>query len=144
MGEIICNDGITRLLIIRKKFKGRNKRDNNIAIHSIILVGTREWEVVARNKKQQADLLFVYSKDNIVQLKKKTNINRIIFGEEEDAGDIEFDENCEEVPTQTLEEILKPSDTCIAHEATGLGLNPLESSTSTRHILQLPAIDNFS
>jgi len=110
MGEIICNDGITRLLIIRKKFKGRNKRDNNIVIHSIILVGTREWEVVARNKKQKADLLFVYSKDNIVQLKKKTNINRIIFGEEEDTGDIEFDENYEEVPTQPFEEILKPSD----------------------------------
>ena len=43
-------------------------------------------------------------------MKKKTNINRIIFGEEEDAGDIEFDENYEEEPTQTLEEILKPSD----------------------------------
>ena len=66
--------------------------------------------MVARNKKQKADLLFVYSKDNIVQLKKKSNINRIIFGEEEDTGDIEFDENYEETPSQTLEEILKPSD----------------------------------
>ena len=38
MGEVLCDDGITRLLIIRKKFKGRNKRDNSVNFHSVLLV----------------------------------------------------------------------------------------------------------
>ena len=53
MAEVLCDDGQTRLLIIRKKFKGRNKRDNSVNLHSVLLVGKREYEVVSekRNKK---------------------------------------------------------------------------------------------
>ena len=32
MVDVICNDGITRLCIIRKKFKGRNKKDNSVNV----------------------------------------------------------------------------------------------------------------
>ena len=108
MAEVICEDGKQRLLIIRKKFKGRNKRDNNVCLHSVLLVGKREWEVVAENKKEKVDLLFVYSKENIVQLKKKSDINRKIFGEEQEHDSVvEFEDGFEE-PAAPLKEILDP------------------------------------
>ena len=108
MAEVLCEDGKQHLLIIRKKFKGRNKRDNNVCLHSVLLVGKREWEVVAAKKKQKVDLLFVYSKENIVQLKKKSDISRKIFGEEEEHDSIvEFEDDFE--PPPTLGEILDPT-----------------------------------
>ena len=61
MLEVKCNDGVRRLCVIRRKFKGRNKRDNQISINSILIVGLRDWEVVQRNKKQKVDLLYVYN-----------------------------------------------------------------------------------
>jgi initiation factor 1A len=109
MAEVICDDGKKRLLIIRKKFKGRNKRDNSVAVHSILLVGKREWEVVSEKKKQKVDLLFVYSKDNVVQLKKKQDISRIIFGEKEEESVVEFEKDYEE-EEPTLNKILVPED----------------------------------
>ena len=75
MAEVLCDDGKTRLLIIRKKFKGRNKRDNSVNLHSVLLVGRREYEVVSEKKKEKVDLLYVYSQENINQLKKKSDIN---------------------------------------------------------------------
>ena len=30
--EVLCNDNKRRLLVVRKKFKGRNKRDNSLKI----------------------------------------------------------------------------------------------------------------
>ena len=56
-------------------------------------MGKREWEVVAEKKKQKVDLLFVYSKDNVVQLKEKQDINRIIFGEKEEDSVVEFEKD---------------------------------------------------
>ena len=108
MAQVLCDDGKERLLIIRKKFKGRNKRDNSVFLHSILLVGKREWEVVAEKKKQKVDLLFVYSKDNVVQLKKKQDINRIIFGEKEEDSVVEFEKDYE--APQALNEILDPEE----------------------------------
>ena len=84
--DILCDDGIVRLLIWRKKFRGRNKKDNAIIPNGIVLVGVRDWEVVARDKKPKADLLFVYSKDHINELYKKKNIPRKIFPENIDCG----------------------------------------------------------
>jgi initiation factor 1A len=71
MADVLCNDGVTRLLIIRRKFKGRNKRDNTIKEGNLLLVGKRLWEVVADSKKQKVDLLYVYSSGQIEQLLKK-------------------------------------------------------------------------
>ena len=71
MAEVICSDGVTRLLIIRRKFKGRNKRDNSIGIEKMVLVGKRLWEVVSDNKKQKVDLLYVYSHSQVEELYKK-------------------------------------------------------------------------
>jgi len=83
--EVLCNDGVTRLCVIRKKFRGRRKRSNEIKVNSILLVGRREWEVVGAEKRQKVDLLFVYSKDHVVRLKKEENdLNPILFEQEEE------------------------------------------------------------
>jgi translation initiation factor IF-1 len=93
---VICNDGVERMCILRRKFRGRNKRDNQISINKIVLVGRREWEVVAPKKKQKVDLLYVYSEYQYEQLRNEKNITQHIWKEvdaemkvEEDAG-VEF------------------------------------------------------
>tara|TARA_B110000003_G_scaffold1961_2_gene2065 strand:- start:22 stop:594 length:573 start_codon:yes stop_codon:yes gene_type:complete len=93
---VLCNDGVERLCILRRKFRGRNKRDNQIAVNKILLVGRREWEVVAPSKKQKVDLLYIYSEYQYDQLRKEKKITQHIWKEvdeemkiEEDAG-IEF------------------------------------------------------
>jgi initiation factor 1A len=87
MAEVFCEDKVIRLLIIRKRFKGRNKRDNNIVVGGLILVGRRTWEVVRAKKKQKVDLLYVYSKDQVTQLRQKVNISNIILPDDVEAND---------------------------------------------------------
>jgi len=87
MAEVLCEDKVIRLLIIRKRFKGRNKRDNNIVVGGLILVGQRTWEVVRAKKKQKVDLLYVYSKDQVTQLRQKVNISNIILPDDVEAND---------------------------------------------------------
>jgi len=58
--EVICSDGLTRLCVIRNKFRGRGKRDNIINPGTWVLVGTRDWETES-NKLPRCDLLAVYS-----------------------------------------------------------------------------------
>lgn len=93
---VICNDGVERLCVMRRKFRGRNKRDNQIALNKILLVGKRDWEVVNPNKKEKVDLLYVYSEYQYEQLRNETKITQHIWKEineeikeEEEAG-IEF------------------------------------------------------
>ena len=70
MADVICNDGVTRLLIIRRKFRGRNRRDNQVSLGTMLLVGIRLWEVVGGGKKPKVDLLYTYSAGQINELKK--------------------------------------------------------------------------
>lgn len=70
MCDVKCIDGETRLCIIRKKFKGRSKRDNMITLGSYVLIGVRDWEVVEVGKKRKCDLLEVYSSSDMEQIKK--------------------------------------------------------------------------
>ena len=93
---VICNDGVERLCVMRRKFRGRNKRDNQIALNKILLVGKRDWEVVNPNKKEKVDLLYVYSEYQYEQLRNEKKITQHIWKEineeikeEEEAG-IEF------------------------------------------------------
>ena len=72
-----------------KKFRGRHKRDNQITLHSFILVGIRDYEVVAYGKKPKCDLLYVYSDSQKTQLQQGGHINaRLLKGgaQEEDVG----------------------------------------------------------
>ena len=77
--DVKCSDGVTRLLEIRKKFRGRNKRDNMIAMGTIILVGERDWEVRSAKKKEKVDLLYVYSSGQHDAL-KKDDAACVLFG----------------------------------------------------------------
>lgn len=79
MAEVLCNDGIKRLLIIRRRFKGRNKRDNMVAVDKMLLVGLREWEVIADKKKPKVDLLYVYGDLDIDDLKNDNKLNMDIL-----------------------------------------------------------------
>jgi hypothetical protein len=81
MVDVLCNDNVVRLCIIRKKFKGRNKRDNNCSIDTMVLVGIREWEVIAIKKKSKVDLLYTYDKNQIPELKLAKGFNKSILPE---------------------------------------------------------------
>lgn len=92
MAEVLCQDGVKRLLILRRKFKGRNKKDNFISIDGVVLVGRRLWEVVSDKKKQKVDLLYVYSQDQLQALAKKTNLEHGILPESlKEEEDIPFE-----------------------------------------------------
>ena len=78
MADVLCQDRVTRLLQIRKKFRGRNKRDNTISLNSIILVGIRSWEVVSEKKRQKADLLYVYAPNQYESLRNIPEIYNIL------------------------------------------------------------------
>tara|TARA_B100000902_G_scaffold383669_1_gene422830 strand:- start:1738 stop:2295 length:558 start_codon:yes stop_codon:yes gene_type:complete len=84
--EAKCNDGKTRMCIIRNKFRGRDKKDNTIMANSWVLIGLREWEVVANNKLEKCDLLEVYNnteKEKIINtLNNNELVNIINIGEE--------------------------------------------------------------
>jgi initiation factor 1A len=63
---IKCTDGKIRTLVIRGKFRGRNKRDNFIGINTLVLVGLRSvtmGAVVNCKKLEKADILEIYSDD---------------------------------------------------------------------------------
>jgi len=94
MCNVMCNDGVERLCIIRRKFKGRGKRDNFVGAGSWVLVGLREWEVVHPNKKPKCDLLEVYNNMEKDRLKKtKINFNFLLnstTNQNEEEDNIEF------------------------------------------------------
>ena len=73
--EILCNDGQTRHCVIRNKFRGKNKRSNEVTTGSVILAGLRSWETYSEGKKETCDLLCVYNNSQINKLKTEPNIN---------------------------------------------------------------------
>tara|TARA_X000000950_G_scaffold212947_1_gene256160 strand:+ start:553 stop:1134 length:582 start_codon:yes stop_codon:yes gene_type:complete len=87
MCNVICSDNVERLCIIRRRFKGRNKRDNMVGLNSILLVGRREWELVADNKKQKVDLLYVYNESDVKELVKEEGFSQIVWPESENDKD---------------------------------------------------------
>ena len=78
---IKCTDGKERTLVIRGKFRGRNKRDNSIGLNSIVLAGLRSvtmGEVVAAKKKEKADLIYVYNENQMDELKEIPEVYKIL------------------------------------------------------------------
>ena len=75
--QVICEDGIKRICVIRRKFRGRGKRDNELSPDVIVLVGIRSWEVRTDGKLQKSDLLHVYS-----LLEKERLINEFKISQE--------------------------------------------------------------
>ena len=78
---ILCADGKVRTLVIRGKFRGRNKRDNTIRVNTIILAALRSvtmGEVVAAKKKEKADLIYVYNESQMDELKEIPEVYNIL------------------------------------------------------------------
>jgi hypothetical protein len=62
---------LTLNCVIRNKFKARQKNMNLVSLHSIILVGFREWEDT--DNRKICDLLEVYSNDEIIHIRSFTH-----------------------------------------------------------------------
>lgn len=94
---IMCTDKKQRTLVIRGKFRGRNKRDNTIKLNGIVIAGLRSHsmgEVVSgTKKKEKADLLYVYNNNEIEELKKIPAIYDIMSDDikKEADSDVVFD-----------------------------------------------------
>jgi initiation factor 1A len=95
MCNVVCLDSKERLCIIRRKFKGRGKRDNMISLGSWVLVGLRDWEVIREGKKPKCDLLEVYNDNEKEQLLKrcKEDLTPLVNimktnGEQDNDGDV--------------------------------------------------------
>lgn len=81
-GLVIGNDGIRRKLEIRGKFKGRNRRYNEVKAGGLILVGDRQWTMrEGADTERVCDLLCVYDADETRQLSREGAINPTIFKE---------------------------------------------------------------
>ena len=104
--DIICNDGKVRLLIIRKKFRGRHKRDNQINLHTVVLAGLRNWEVVAPGKKEKADLLEVYREAQIHLLEQAGKLAQRVLPSDFQRRDVQVEEGA--VTTQNALPLSQP------------------------------------
>lgn len=92
---ILCSDGKIRTLVIRGKFRGRNKRDNTIRPNTFVIAGLRSvsmGEVISsKNKKEKADLIYVYNENDFDELKEIPAVLNIISDEKR--GQLNTDKN---------------------------------------------------
>ena len=77
--EVLCNDNKIRLMVVRRKFKGRNKRDNSLKVGTMIMIGLREWQVMSSRKREKVDLMEVYKDSQLVEL-SKDKIESLLLG----------------------------------------------------------------
>ena len=70
--DLACEKQPRLLGHIRNKFKGRSKRDNTIALGSVVLIGLREWE---EPNYKECDLLEVYDSNEVRQMMKNPSID---------------------------------------------------------------------
>ena len=90
--EVLCNDGVKRLCVIRRNFsKSRNKNANRINVNTRILVGLRDWEVLNNDKKERCDLLEVYNDAELRDIMNDPRYNKqILISEDELVGNTNF------------------------------------------------------
>lgn len=138
--EVVTSDGETRLCVIRGKFKGRQRRDNNIALGSWLMVGIREWEIRG-DGKTKCDLLYVYSDLDKEELKQNTGIN---FKEMDkintEITGVEVDDNVvfkENTGDQYTPDIIIEEDSAENEIIGGLGS---ESEDNEEHIFDIDEI----
>jgi initiation factor 1A len=77
--EIICNDGVIRHCVIRKNFRGKGKRDNEVHKGTLILAGMRDWATKNPEKTEVCDLLYVYDNGQVNMLKMDPEINMVML-----------------------------------------------------------------
>ena len=96
MCEVSGGDGVTRLCIIRKKFRGRLRQGNMVTTGATVLVGLRQWERNERSTMPKCDLLEVYNESEVRKLRQRGGINlekasRPLISNIVDDDDLEFD-----------------------------------------------------
>jgi len=76
MCEIFLNNETRLIGHIRNKFSGGRKRNNLITAFTIVMVGLRDWETVAKN----CDILCIFDDNEVEQLKilPQIDIRRLI------------------------------------------------------------------
>ena len=115
--DVLCNDKVVRLCVIRRKFRGRNRRDNNIVLNGMVLVGIREWEHLAAGKKPKVDLLYCYSGGQLEDLKRAKGFNHDILmdidKQDDEEGGIVFTHNAD------MEDFLGETDNAIVKKNIG-------------------------
>ena len=101
---IKCTDGKERTLVIRGKFRGRNKRDNTIKAGCFVLAGLRSvsmGEVVNPKKKEKADILEVYPESAKKQLLAMEDVHALL--DDRDKQELNEDEPFEFTHQQVLD-----------------------------------------
>lgn len=122
--EVMCADRLTRICIMRNKFRGRNRRDNRVSIGTLCLVGLRTWET--SHGAGTVDLLHVYTQDHASRLVKDVAANwswldegsesgtpemgYTFASEEQSVEDIVEDECVESKPAMESEDIISVDD----------------------------------
>jgi initiation factor 1A len=71
MCHVLCSDNVQRICIIRNKFRGRSKRDNNLTMGTYVIVGKRSWETNCDAANSKCDLIEVYNDNEIKKLKNE-------------------------------------------------------------------------
>ena len=72
--QVVCQDGQTRLCVIRNKFRWRNKSHNRISPGTWVIVGVRDWETTAKGD-QKCDVLEVYADGDVAQVRQLANVD---------------------------------------------------------------------
>lgn len=127
--EVMCHDGVSRMCVIRKKFKGRGKRDNSVIMGTWLLVGKREFEVRAAGKKEKCDLLEVYrDNDKNVLQQKASDINwSVLKAQAPDGAEDDDEDTFQFVDERTIKynEMLEET---VNHDNKNKGAASLEAS----------------
>ena len=102
MCEVFNNDDVRFIAHIRNKFKGRNRRSNDISVNSFILIGLREWEKPAKN----ADVMFVYDVNDYHAFHSIPNLHSHklfarVNGDQHDLYNSTDENNLDYLPTST-------------------------------------------
>ena len=111
MCMVFCSDGYSRLCIIRKKFKGRRKTDNNISSGSVVLIGLHDYSSSSSNENESAkdvkrcDLLYVYSDQEKERLRKLCDLSKL-SSSMEDSGPKNVNANANVVAEHESEDIM--------------------------------------
>ena len=92
MCNVMCSDNVSRLCIIRGKFKGKGMHSNIINNGTWVLIGIRDWE--SSDKKgtlPKCDLLEVYSSIDKERLKSSVSIDLSMLTLNDGASNISED-----------------------------------------------------
>jgi len=98
MCHVLCCDNVQRICIIRNKFRGRGKRDNNLSLGTYVIIGKRSWETNCNAENSKCDLIEVYNDNEIKKLKNEVvDINWNMFKQIENLGLVSnVDDNLDE------------------------------------------------